>query len=175
MNINVNKLSGNCSWLLKGQKITKNSCFKANLSGADKDEKKTDGFQSVNFTKMSETEEKSRITERIMLKFRSGKKLNNEEMEHLRQASPELYKKIKQMQMDRERLEAALKAAKSQEEADAIYQATMEGVMSSKECAEDKEMRVNQYNDAYFEDRKRRAEGKDGEGEEREEELSVKV
>ena len=124
---------------------------------------------------MNAAEEASRITERIMMKFRSGKKLSVEELEHLKAQSPELYKKVQQIQADRERLEETLKAAKSQEEADAVYMTTMSGVMSSKECPEDKEMRINQYNDAYFEDRKRRAEGKDGEGEEREEELSVIV
>ena len=111
-----------------------------------------------------------------MLKFRSGKKLSVEEMEHLKSQSPELYKKVQQMQADRERLEAALKAAETQEQADAVYMTTMENVISSDECPEDREIRVNQYNDAYLEDRKRRAEGKDGEGEEREErELSVIV
>ena len=177
MVINVSKLSGHCSQLFKGKTLTKSSCLKANLAGTDKNEKKTDGFQTVlSLNQKNSDEEASRITERIMLKFRSGKKLSVEEMEHLKSQSPELYKKVQQMQADRERLEAALRAAETQEQADAVYMSTMENVISSDECPEDREIRVNQYNDAYLEDRKRRAEGKDGEGEEREErELSVIV
>lgn len=156
MNINVNKLNGNCSSLFRRGPVTKNSCFKANLSGGknSEDKKSADGFGAILSPQTAQKENQSRETNRIMMKFRSGKKLTYAELEHLWQAAPDAYKKIRQIQSDRERLEAQLKAAKSSEDADKIYICAMDSVTSSSESAEDKELRMNQYRDAYYESRK---------------------
>ena len=157
MNINANKLNGYCSSFFKNSTVTNNTCFKTNLDASKKQENKfRDGIAEIN--RPGVTDNVSRETQRILLKFRSGKKLSPAELEHLRQTSPQSYQKIRQMQMDRERLEAQLRAAKTQEEADRIYMNTLDSVSDSNECPEDKETRMNQYADAYFEDRKRRAE-----------------
>ncbi|MDD2971786.1 MAG: hypothetical protein PHE02_06615 [Lachnospiraceae bacterium] len=63
---------------------------------------------------------KTEKLQKILNKFRSGKKLTAEELEYLRQYAPEMYQKVIQIQQQREAIEQEMKSARTKEEAEQV-------------------------------------------------------
>lgn len=88
--------------------------------------------------------------ERIINKFKSGKKLSSKEMVYLSEKAPEIYKKVLRITQEREQLEQEMQAAESKEEVAKIVSQKMGSIEKMSGGDEFEETsRANQYSDAY--------------------------
>ena len=77
--------------------------------------------------KMSE-EDRVKMDKQIILKLKSGKKLSQKELDHLRKTNPIMYAHAMRVQRMAEAIEEQLKHAKSKEEADRIISSALSGM-----------------------------------------------
>lgn len=77
--------------------------------------------------KMSE-EDRAKMDKQIILKLKSGKKLSQKELDHLRKTNPIMYAHAMRVQRMAEAIEEQLKHAKSKEEADRIISSALSGM-----------------------------------------------
>lgn len=87
---------------------------------ADKKEELTQEQVMINQFKEQHSRENTKSSD-IYSKFRAGKKLTPEELEYLAKESPELYKQIKEIMMERQAMEEQMEAAESKEEVASIH------------------------------------------------------
>lgn len=88
--------------------------------------------------------------QRIINKFKSGKKLSSKEMVYLSEKAPELYQKVLRITQEREQLEREMQAAESKEEVAKIVSQKMGSIEKMSGGDEFEETsRANQYSDAY--------------------------
>ncbi|MCI8668044.1 MAG: hypothetical protein HFI34_00765 [Lachnospiraceae bacterium] len=91
--------------------------------------------------------ENKRLQE-ICSKFRAGKELTAEELEYLAKHSPEMYKEVKEIMMEREAMELQMKLAKTKQEVEAVCMNKMTNIkdtMGTGETAEKKAMKTMAY------------------------------
>lgn len=88
--------------------------------------------------------------ERILTKFRSGKKLTSGELSYVARENPNLYQKILRVLTRREMVEKRLEAAKTKEEEEQIMAQEMKSVEHIEDAFE-KEATVNHLMDAWHE------------------------
>lgn len=92
--------------------------------------------------------------ERIITKFRTGKKLTSGELSYLAEKAPEIYQKVLRIMQRREQLEKRLEQAGSKEEVQMIMMEEMQSAVAFCNNSDDdfeKESLVNQLMDAYNE------------------------
>lgn len=90
--------------------------------------------------------------QRIINKFKSGKKLTSGELSYLAKAAPDIYQKVLRIMQRREQLEKRLEEASSKEEVQAIMMQEMQSVENFCANSDDdfeKTALVNQMMDAY--------------------------
>jgi hypothetical protein len=87
--------------------------------------------------------------ERIINKFKSGKKLSSGELSYLAQKSPEMYNKVVRIMKQREMLEQRLEKAQSKEEAAEIIRQEMQAISSNGADEFEKTALLNHTMDAY--------------------------
>lgn len=121
------------------------------------EEQKTLQQQMIEQFREKNSPENKRITE-IYNKFRAGNELTAEELEYLAKNSPEMYKQVKQILLERQALERQMEQAETKEEVAEIHmnelnkiQATMGKGEEAAAQAETTMARVNQMRDAYVE------------------------
>lgn len=119
------------------------------LSGNERS-KKTTASGTKNSSAVSNTNSKSDSKlNRILNKFRAGRKLTPAELQYLEEKAPEMYQKVVQIQKQREQLEQEVKNADSKEEAQEIVSDKIS--MCMKLCEGDdfsQDAIRNQFNDA---------------------------
>lgn len=109
---------------------------------------KTGGPAGIN--KIQSTDGADLKLERIINKFKSGKKLSSKEMVYLSEKAPELYQKVLRITQEREQLEREMQAAESKEEVAKIVSQKMGSIEKMSGGDEFEETsRANQYSDAY--------------------------
>lgn len=92
---------------------------------------------------------RDRIGERIIKKAKAGKELSPKEMNYLAEKYPEVYRKVRMAQMEREMLKQQMKAVKDKVGVDVAYANAIARVRDSAEDGEEMEMRLNQLTDEY--------------------------
>jgi hypothetical protein len=73
-------------------------------------------------------EQKKAYEDKIYQKARNGEKLTPSELEYIRRTNPEMYIRIKRVQMQREMLERKLKNCKSKKEVEEVYMQSMSSI-----------------------------------------------
>lgn len=73
-------------------------------------------------------EDRTKMDKQIILKLKSGKKLSQKELDHLRKTNPIMYAHAMRVQRMAEAIEEQLKHAKSKEEADRIISSALSGM-----------------------------------------------
>lgn len=91
-------------------------------------------------------EDHASYKQKLIAKVQSGKKLTAQEMNYLRIHDPAAYRLARRLEYKRMKLEQRLKACKSKEEAEEVYNQFMEGI--SKEDP-DREAIMNTYKETY--------------------------
>lgn len=97
-------------------------------------------------------------TNAIFYKFRAGKKLTPEELEYLARESPQMYRQVREVMMERQAMEAQMEMAESKEEVAEIHVNQVNKIMTTmgtgeeaKRSAEKTMARANQTEAAYTE------------------------
>jgi len=77
-------------------------------------------LDSIQTTPVEKNDNSQEKLQKILSKFRAGKKLTPEELEYLRQYAPEMYQKVIKIQQQREEVEQQLQAAQTKEQVQQI-------------------------------------------------------
>lgn len=108
--------------------------------------------QKIGLNKDKEEDDRSQsMEERISRKIRAGHRLTVSEMDYLRRNNPEMYMRVKRIEMQREMLEKKLESCKSKEE---VQEAYAQAVSHISQKDPDGEALTNAYHNALEEFKK---------------------